>query len=79
MSRDTFGRSWDTSCMLRDTSCMSRDTFDVIMTHVATRKHENEVEWLGARKESPFPLPSRRQNCLFKSSQLAPGLRRKKF
>ena len=30
---------------------MSRDTFDV--THVATSKHDNEVEWFGTKRETP--------------------------
>ena len=63
--------SQDTSCTSRDTFCLPRDTFDV--THAAARKHENEVEWLSTKRETPCLLPSQRQNCLFKCSQLAVG------
>ena len=44
----------DTSCISRGTSCMSQDTFDV--AQVAVCKHENDVEWLGAERDTPFPL-----------------------
>ena len=40
----------------------------------ATRKHENEVEWLSTKRETPFQLPSQRLKCSFKCSQLAVGL-----
>ena len=33
---------------------MSRDIFDG--THVAPHKHENEVEWLGTKREMSFQL-----------------------
>ena len=85
MSPDTFCMSHDifvghrilfvvdihTSCMSRDTSCLPWDTFDV--THVATHKHENEIGWLRTKRETPFQLPSQRQNCLFKCSELTVG------
>ena len=33
-----------------------QDTFDVTCD-VATRKHDNEVEWFCAKRETPFQLP----------------------
>ena len=61
--RGIFCMGRGTSCMWQDTSCMSwrtfclpQDTFDV--TRVAVRKHENELEWLGTKTDTPFQLPS---------------------
>ena len=56
MSRDTACMLQDTSCMSQDTSCLLLNTFDV--THVAARKREREVEWLGTKREMPFQLSS---------------------
>ena len=48
------------------------------VTHVAARNHGNEIEWLATKRETPFDLSSQRQNRLYKCSQLAAGLWRKK-
>ena len=63
--------------MCWDTFCLPQDTFDV--TLISTRKHENEIEWLGTKREKPFQFPSQRQSCLLKCSQLVEGLWRKIF
>ena len=76
LSHDTFCKSQDTFPMLRDTACMLQHTFGV--THIAARKHEREVDWLGRKRDAPFQLLSQRQKYLFECSKLEVGLWQKK-